>query len=178
MKLGTPIAGVQPTSPPEWHDLTEAMKVLKPRRRVVKKDWRSEVASKNGSWILYWDLNDDDEQIIGLGLIEHTKDEKRVRKGQLVSIRPFHRPRTTALIAMIIGTIYIKESERHLWAPVDQMATENVGGFLRQSPWWIITSDPDTGAPVTVFNPSRWRAELARNETGLSGDADRALSRA
>ena len=147
MDLVTPIPGKQETSPPEWQSLSAAMKKINLKNRVSKTDWRSELAEQDGSWIIYWDLNDDDEQVIRIGLIEHAKDEKNVRAGQLVSVRPLRRPRTKAPIAMILGTIEIKESERHIWASVDGMSPENVGSFLRHSPWWVILTEPETGAP-------------------------------
>jgi hypothetical protein len=130
------------------------------RKPVVRADWRSELAAQNGIWLIYWDLNDSDEQVIRVAMIDHQKDERRIRKGQAVSVRPIKRPRIQAPIAMIIGTIEIPEKDRHIWAPVDGMPPERMGSFLRHSSWWSILAD-DAGVPVTVFNPARWRATLA-----------------
>jgi len=161
MILGIPLAGRQDQSPiPEWLPLNEAMEAggIKVSKRVFKTDWRSQLAEDDGQWLVWFDVNDDGDIEIGLGLIAHAKDEGEKRKQGFVSVRPFTRPRTEIPISTIVGTLDIPDRDRHIWAQIDGQPPSVAGSQLRHSRWFIVRPHPETEEPCCVFSPERWRS--------------------
>ncbi len=163
MLIATPHPDVQPTSPPDWIPINDALKNLKVRKRILKRDWRSEVAAVDGAWLVWYDFNDDDELHIGLGLVQHAANEKEVRKQNQVTVRPFKSPKTTVIIPMILGAVDIPDKERGIWSVLDGLDAERAGGMLKGDKWWNIGSG-EHGAPTTFFNPARWREDMERRK--------------
>jgi hypothetical protein len=58
MLIATPHPDAQPASPPDWMSIDDALKKLKVRKRVLRRDWRSEVAAVDGAWLV-WALSEE-----------------------------------------------------------------------------------------------------------------------
>lgn len=163
------MAGAQADPIPEWAEFEEALaeKKIDVRKKVKKKDWRSELAADDGGWLVWFDVHEDGHIVIGLGLVAHAENEKAVRKKGGVTVRPFRHPRTEVPVSSIIGSLEIRDNERGIWAHVDGGSPEDAGNRLRSGKWNIIRPAGD-GAPVTMFCPQRWRADTAKRQAGLA----------
>ncbi|MGA9411704.1 MAG: hypothetical protein WBV78_14810 [Roseobacter sp.] len=83
MILGIPLPGRQDQSPiPEWLPLNDALDTgsIKIAKRIFKTDWRSQLAERDGEWLVWCDVSDNADIEIGICLIAHAKDEAEKRK--------------------------------------------------------------------------------------------------
>lgn len=171
MILGIPQFGpVMPNVEPV--NLERAIKVgeISVKEPIYEADWRSEIAMRDGSWLVWWQIDEDLDLIARIGLIAHANNEQTYRDKGLVSVRPFTTPRTRVPVACIAGALDIKSADRAHWAHGDNKPAERVASAAKNDPWWIIQPDQETGAPMTVFYPWRWRATMNRlDETTLAG---------
>ena len=118
--------------------------------KAKAEDWQKELAKAAKSILLWWDLAEDLEIVLGCGF--STGELKR----GMAEVRPFRNPRTKIKPHQIIGALDYG-SDMHSLAWLDGEDIDFAVGMVKGDRAWVIRSEPNPF--IVAFSPHRWSAQ-------------------